>query len=78
MPHELPADSANVADFQHGVLSRVQALQSGMSAARVSWRLRGGHWQRLHRGVYATFHRISRIVRPVSGRRCAGQARMRC
>ena len=26
-----------------------------MSPARVSWRVRGGHWQRLHQGVYATF-----------------------
>ena len=45
----------NSTDLQHGVMSRIQALQSGMSPAAVSWRVRGGHWQRLHRGVYATF-----------------------
>jgi hypothetical protein len=55
MPQELPEDSRELADLQHGVLSRIQALQSGMSPARVSWRVNGGHWQRLHRGVYATF-----------------------
>ena len=55
MPQELPEDSRDLVDLQHGVLSRVQALESGMSPATVSWRLRGGHWQRLHRGVYATF-----------------------
>ena len=55
MPQELPEDSRELADLQHGVLSRTQALQSGMSPARVSWRVRGGHWQRLHQGVYATF-----------------------
>lgn len=76
MPQELPEDSRELADLQHGVLSRTQALQSGMSPARVSWRVRGGHWQRLHQGVYATF--TGRIVRPFSGQRCAGQARMPC
>ena len=55
MPRELPEDSRELADIQHGVLSRVQALESGMSPASVTWRLRGGHWQRLHHGVYATF-----------------------
>lgn len=55
MPQELPEDSRELADLQHGVMSRIQALQSGMSPAAVSWRVRGGHWQRLHRGVYATF-----------------------
>lgn len=55
MPQELPEASRDVAGFQHGVLSRAQALESGISPATVSWRLRGGHWQRLQRGVYATF-----------------------
>lgn len=41
--------------LQHGVLSRDQALDLGFSPYSVRWRLRSGRWQRLHRGVYATF-----------------------
>ncbi len=55
MPRELPQGSSERAAFQHGVLSRAQALESGMSPGAVEWRLRGGHWRRLQRGVYATF-----------------------
>ncbi len=55
MARELPRDSRELADLQHGVLSRAQALEGGMSPGTVSWRLRRGQWQRLHVGVYATF-----------------------
>ena len=55
MPRELPEGSSERAAVQHGVLSRAQALSSGMSPGAVEWRLRGGHWRRLQRGVYATF-----------------------
>ncbi len=55
MPRELPEDSRELAAFQHGVLSRAQALEAGISPGTVDWRLRGGHWRRLQRGVYATF-----------------------
>jgi hypothetical protein len=55
MTRELPENSRELAAFQHGVLSRAQALESGMGPGTVDWRLRGGHWRRLQRGVYATF-----------------------
>ena len=55
MARELPEESRDVVDLQHGVLSRAQALECGMSPGTVRWRLRGGQWQRLHAGVYATF-----------------------
>ncbi len=40
---------------QHGVLSRRQALAGGLTDAQINSRLRGGHWQRLFCGVYATY-----------------------
>lgn len=40
---------------QHGVLSRRQAQDQGLSAAAIRVRLRNGRWQRLYPGVYATF-----------------------
>jgi very-short-patch-repair endonuclease len=55
MSRELPQDCRELAYFQRGVLSRTQALQSGLGSGTVSAQLRAGRWQRLHRGVYATF-----------------------
>jgi very-short-patch-repair endonuclease len=55
MSRELPDDCVELIHFQRGVLSRAQALESGIGSGTVIARLRGGHWQRLHRGVYATF-----------------------
>lgn len=55
MSRDLPQDCRELADFQRGVLSRTQALQSGLGSGTVSAQLRAGRWQRLHRGVYATF-----------------------
>ncbi len=55
MPRELPNDCLDILFLQRGVLSRGQALSSGVGPKTVSSRLRAGHWQRLYRGVYATF-----------------------
>jgi len=40
---------------QHGVLSRQQASEAGFGADVIDRRVGSGRWQRLHRGVYATF-----------------------
>jgi hypothetical protein len=40
---------------QNGVLTRVQALDAGLTDKAIAVRLRSGRWQRLHTGVYATF-----------------------
>jgi hypothetical protein len=40
---------------QAGVVTRVQALGSGLSQGAIKHRLASGRWQRLHEGVYATF-----------------------
>ena len=42
-------------DYQLRVVSRRQALDHGVSTKVASTRTRSGHWQRLHRGTYATF-----------------------
>jgi very-short-patch-repair endonuclease len=55
MPRELPNDCLDILDFQCGVLSRTQALGSGVGPKTVRARLLAGHWQRLQRGVYTTF-----------------------
>ena len=41
--------------FQSGVVSRQQAMAAGMTPAVIDNKLRSGRWQRLQRGVYATF-----------------------
>ncbi len=55
MPRKLPDDCLDILDRQCGVLSRGQALESGVGPRTVSSRLVAGRWQRLYRGVYATF-----------------------
>jgi hypothetical protein len=40
---------------QHGVLGSRQALELGLPSDSIETLLRTGRWQRLHRGVYATF-----------------------
>jgi hypothetical protein len=44
-----------VRDRQEGVLTREQALGAGLSKRLIEGRLELGRWQRLHRGVFATF-----------------------
>ncbi|MBB5790604.1 type IV toxin-antitoxin system AbiEi family antitoxin domain-containing protein [Jiangella mangrovi] len=40
---------------QDGVVSRAQALASGLTEDALTWLLRSGRWRRVHAGVYATF-----------------------
>ena len=40
---------------QEGVLTREQALRAGLSRHLIEGRLESGRWQRLHKGVFATF-----------------------
>lgn len=41
-----------VAARQHGVVTRAQLLEAGMSPSAIGRRLKGGHLRALHRGVY--------------------------
>jgi putative AbiEi antitoxin of type IV toxin-antitoxin system/uncharacterized protein DUF559 len=48
---------AEVADSQHGVISRSQLHEAGLGRDAIHHRLAGGRLHRLHRGVYAVGHR---------------------
>jgi hypothetical protein len=48
----LPKSLAGLLSLQAGVLTHGQALERGLSKPEVARLVRGGHWQRLHRGVY--------------------------
>ena len=37
---------------QHGLISRPQALEAGMSDAQITWRLKTGRWVRAGKGLY--------------------------
>ncbi len=47
-------DVERLARRQHGVVSRSQALASGMTDKAIRWRLGRGDWRRVHRGIYLT------------------------
>jgi Transcriptional regulator, AbiEi antitoxin/Protein of unknown function (DUF559) len=49
---------AGVAGRQHGVVSRGQLIQLGMSGSGIDRRIRAGRLHRLHPGVFAVGHRI--------------------
>jgi Transcriptional regulator, AbiEi antitoxin len=58
---------------QNGVVSRQQALDAGLREDAIERRLRSGKWQRLHRGVYATFTGpLSREAKLWASVLCAG------
>lgn len=46
---------ADKLERQCGVLSREQAIGAGLSRHLIAGRVESGQWQRLHRGVFATF-----------------------
>jgi very-short-patch-repair endonuclease len=48
---------AELAGRQHGVVSRAQLLDAGVSPSAIDTRLRGSRLHPLHRGVYAVGHR---------------------
>jgi hypothetical protein len=43
------------ARYQAGVITRGQAIKSGMLASAIRWKLERGAWRQLYRGVYVTF-----------------------
>jgi hypothetical protein len=46
---------ASALERQDGVITREQAIDAGLTRHAIEARLVSGRWQRLHRGVYATF-----------------------
>jgi hypothetical protein len=55
MTVEFPAGMRELLARQEGVIGRSQGMDFGLSADWMRQRIRGGHWQRLQYGVYATF-----------------------
>lgn len=55
MTSELPRRLRELAGNQAGVISRQQALTSGMSAGAITARIRFGRWRAIRRAVYITF-----------------------
>jgi hypothetical protein len=55
MTEQRPSPGAGSLDLQHGVISRRQALECGMTEDAIRVRLRNGRWQQLAAGVYTTF-----------------------
>ncbi len=44
-----------VASYQQGIIARTQVIGAGLSRSAVQRRVQAGEWQRLRRGIYATF-----------------------
>ena len=55
MPVELPFGCRQFLEDQDGVLHMAQATEVGMSPDSVRNQVRNGRWEKIHRGVYATF-----------------------
>ena len=55
MFYGVPQGLREMAELQHGVLSAAQLLGTDLTRDTLKSRVRLGNWQRLHRGVYATF-----------------------
>jgi predicted transcriptional regulator of viral defense system len=45
-----------IRERQHGVITRSQALVTGLTTEQIRARLTSGRWQRVFRSVYATFN----------------------
>jgi very-short-patch-repair endonuclease len=52
---------ARIASSQHGVVTRAQLLDAGITRREIGWRLRRGGLIRVHRGVYRVGHRAPSI-----------------
>ena len=55
MSSEVPPKLRAIARNQAGVVSRPQALSSGLTRGMIDTKVRSGRWRQVHRGVYATF-----------------------
>jgi hypothetical protein len=55
MSNEITRELAQLARFQAGVITRQQALATGLSTNAITWRLKRQRWRQIHWGVYTTF-----------------------
>jgi predicted transcriptional regulator of viral defense system len=52
---QLPPELCELAAHQCGILTTEQVVRGGLTRSAIAAHLRAGRWQRIHRGVYATF-----------------------
>ena len=58
---DVPPQIRDLVELQRGLLTAAQATAVGLTRELLKSRVRQGRWQRIHRGVYATFSgRLSR------------------
>jgi hypothetical protein len=70
---------ARLASGAHGVVTRPQLLQAGVSDDEIRWRLRRGDLIRVHRGVYRVGHRApSTEARYLAAVLAAGEGALLC
>jgi hypothetical protein len=55
VPKQLPPELRELAAHQCGILTTEQVVRGGLTRSAIAAHLRAGRWQRIHRGVYATF-----------------------
>jgi hypothetical protein len=55
MGSDVPSGLLELARFQAGMISRRQAIGSGMAASAVASKVASGRWRMICLGVYATF-----------------------
>ncbi len=55
MSGEVPRGLREIAHCQGGIVSRRQALATGMTPGAIVAKIKYARWQQLYRGVYATF-----------------------
>jgi very-short-patch-repair endonuclease len=55
MPRRLPAIREDLVELQRGIVTRQQALASGIDSDTIVRLVRSGNWQSLQRGVYSIF-----------------------
>ncbi len=55
MPKQLPPILRELTAQQCGILTTEQLVGAGLTKSAIAEHLRAGRWQRMHRGVYATF-----------------------
>jgi hypothetical protein len=53
--NEIPSKLRSLARNQAGVVSRKQALSSGLTRGMIETKVNSGWWRQIHTGVYATF-----------------------
>jgi hypothetical protein len=56
MARELPPALRNLASRQYGVVTRSQALRTGLTVGMIQFRVTSGRWRQAYPGVYTTFN----------------------